>query len=749
MTTVGSASFPYISLFDAYTVSTTVPQVPTLIENVTLGPDRSGISYNTLSRIREFDAGNNRLLNVLRPIDDTEDALIALRGDIVDLQSLANKALSLKTAPPTTPAPPPATPFIPPPIEARTTVPIDANTPVEGATAGMRLSISADNGEDFIFTFTGNATTWGEVVASLNAAEIGVRARFDASGPGGSRLVLESANGTTGFRINGTSSWQVVDDLVGISSPYDGGYGDAKFTDGAGSSAMGGSGPQGLTFGSGGSLVTAGAGSFASGSVLRFIGSDGVPRQWGTSSGATVRQAMLDINAMRGSVVAEMTADGRLRLRDTQGGDVGTGLAQGSFAAGGSMALARDVNPPPQPSLAADAIAARAGAQLSRDSRVSGATNGMRFSITADNGANFTYTFGMDADTVTWGQVADALALADIGVRIRFDENQIGSPRLSIYSVDDRLGFRINGTSSRQVVDDLFGISSPYDGPFRAEMFADGAEWPAVGLAAKENGMVFGRGAAVKTLGPAQTISAGTSITFIDGDGITRNWVASGTSTSPVTMIEEIKGFRSNVIAEIAGDGSLRLRSQDGGAITIVEQTGDFDPEAGPMRFIENRPPPDVPPERTILEQIGSMGRILNSRIARTVASLSSVAYGNNVAVNEILTTVNTLNAATPWDNWANSEDMITATRDNIVSALGQVDQTLAQLTDRLATLTAMEASYRDIGNDLKNFAAEMLDSYLSWEEARDMAEGIRQKLTQATSNMGNDQARDFLLLLG
>jgi hypothetical protein len=137
------------------------------------------------------------------------------------------------------------------------------------------------------------------------------------------------------------------------------------------------------------------------------------------------------------------------------------------------------------------------------------------------------------------------------------------------------------------------------------------------------------------------------------------------------------------------------------------------------------------------------------ARSARKCSLLSGVACGNNVAINEVMTTVNTLNAATPWDNWANSEDMITATRDNVVSALGQVDQTLAQLTDRLSTLTAMEASYREIGNDLKNFAVEMLDSYLSWEEARDMAEGIRKKLTKATSTMGNEQAHDFLLLLG
>ncbi len=49
MTAIGSASFPYISLFDAYTASTTVPQVPTLIDTVTLSPNRSGISYNTLT----------------------------------------------------------------------------------------------------------------------------------------------------------------------------------------------------------------------------------------------------------------------------------------------------------------------------------------------------------------------------------------------------------------------------------------------------------------------------------------------------------------------------------------------------------------------------------------------------------------------------------------------------------------------------------------------------------------------------
>ncbi len=154
----------------------------------------------------------------------------------MSLRQLSEDALALKTAPPTTPPTTPPTSFTPQPIEARTTVTISESTLVEGASAGMRLSISADNGEDFIFTFANSTTSWGEVAASLNAAEIGVRARFE-TGADGSRLVLESTNGKTGFRINGTSSQQVVDDLVGITSPYDGGYAAAKFTDGAGGSA--------------------------------------------------------------------------------------------------------------------------------------------------------------------------------------------------------------------------------------------------------------------------------------------------------------------------------------------------------------------------------------------------------------------------------------------------------------------------------------------------------------------------------
>lgn len=750
MTTITPLQVPYVSIIDGATAASMKPETPDLIANVTQYEDRSKVSISALSRLRAFDAGNNRLVNYLQPIDDTEAALEGYRDEIAAIKVLAEQALALKDAPASPPTSPPATASAAPRIEARTSVSLTADSPVEGAAIGMRLSISSDNGEDFIFTCTGSTTTWGEIIDALNSADMGVRARFDTSSSEGARLVIESSDGHTGFRINGASSRQIVDDLVGITSPYDGGYAASRFSDGAATSGViGGAGPLGLSFGAGGSLAGVSGGTIAAGTTLRFVGADGTPRKWVAEGPTSTRAFMLDINAMRGSVVAELTASGALRLRDTQGGDVTIGVATGSFAAGQAMAFAREIEAPPQPGLPDDAIAARASAQIDRDTLVSGAGNGMRLSIWTDQGNNFTYTFGMEAGNVTWGQIADQLDAAKIGVKIRFDENRTGTSRMTLYSVDNATGFRIDGASSRQVVDDLFGLSSPYDGAFRPEMFADGATWPEVGVAAREQGMTFGRGAALQTIGVARPLSAGSSISFIDGDGIRRSWVASGSNTSPITLIEDIKMMHADVLAELTSEGTIRLRSTDGRSIQMISATGDFDPEEGELRFAAQVAPPDTAPERTTQEKIVSLGRILNGRMQAMTGALGTLAYSKGVATNELLTSANTMNAATPWGNWAESRESILGTRDALTRILDSTDLTLAQLKDRQGTLHAMALTYTELGNDLKHFATEMLESYLSWEEARSMASQIQSKLTNVTAGMAPDQARDLIFLLG
>ncbi|MGL5448611.1 MAG: hypothetical protein ACRDBL_14985 [Rhabdaerophilum sp.] len=753
MSTISFYSVPYISIAPQIDIQTTTPITPDLLRGVTESPDRSRVPNEFLEQLREFDAPNNRLLQFLRPVEDAENALELSSSELQELKTLADQALALSrqnSTGPTGPTINPATSL--PPIVARTSTRIEESTLVDGAVPGARISISSDNGEDFVFTFGANPTSWGEVLAELNAAEIGVKGRIDRSNPAEPRLVLESADGKTGFRINGSSSQQVVDDLVGITSSYDGEYAAAKFVDGAAMPRLvNGRGPSGLTFGAGGSLLSTGTDSvIAAGSSLRFSGSDGIVRNWTASATSSVRQFALDINAMRGSVVADVTADGRLRLRDTQGGAVSIGRATGSFEAqSGAMRLAADVAPPPQPGLDPKSIAARPTSYIERETVVSGAGNGMRLSLTTDSGQNFTFTFGMSASTTSWGEVADALDAANIGLKMRFDENLIGSPRMTLYSTDGKSGFRIDGTSSRQVVDDLFGIVSPYDGAFSAQKFADGANRPVVGLAAKEQGMTFGIGASYQSRGIAGPISVGSSISFIDSDGITRSWRASGSNTSPLAFMQEIRGFGSNVMAEYTSEQKIRLRSTDGTELRILSATGDFDPALGSMSMVAHVAAPVEPAPRSTSEQIASIGRILNYRMTQISGRMSQVAYTYGLDAEAVTQISSNLDSTRPSLGWGSNQGSIEATRAAIVEAIPQTDNMIALMNDRLALLRRMENDYRELGSDLKNFAVEMLDSYLTWDSAKSMASQIQSKLADKTSSLSPDQARDLLLLLG
>lgn len=570
--------------------------------------------------------------------------------------------------------------------------------------------------------------------------------RIDRSGPDGPRLVLESTDGKTGFRIDGSSSWAVVDDLVGLVSPYDGPLAAAQFTDGA---PLGGRLPGGLTFGNGGSLLSETVGdTIAAGSSLRFTGSDGLLRRWTATTETTLRQFALDVNAMRGSVVAEIKSDGRLRLRDTAQGQVSIGASTGSFDTNsGALKLKADIAAPYLPGLDPNWVAARPTGYLSRDSVVSGAANGMRLSLTTDRGSNFTFTFGMAANSTTWGEIADKLNEAGIGLKMRFDENHIGSSRMTLYSENGNMGFRIDGTSSRDVVDDLFGIESPYDGAFKPELFARGQEWPRVGMEAPEQGMTFGIGGALRTRGPARSISMGSSLTFVDGDGIQREWLSTGTSTSPITFIDDIQQMRANVRAELTPDRNLRLRSGDGREIKIVSGTGDFDPEIGEMAFITVVPPPPIPPPFTKTEKVDAVGRIIGDRMDNLASSLSSIANTYGLDNTAIIGLVTALNINRPTENW--TLDAIQATRTAIARTGTSTKTLLDQARDRLGILRQMESDYRELGNDLKTFAIRMLESYLTWDEAKTMASSIQTKLSSKTASLTEDQARDLLLLLG
>uniref|UniRef100_UPI0024E02F64 flagellin n=1 Tax=Rhabdaerophilum sp. SD176 TaxID=2983548 RepID=UPI0024E02F64 len=206
---------------------------------------RYNMSQTMLSRSRNINAVNNNISTALKTLESTDIALKQVRSLLQQMNDMATQALAAGST--TT-------------ISANPTANINANTYVVGYSNGMRLSITSDSGDNFTYTF-GNSTagtgssanvTWGQVAQALNASNIGVQIRFEPNGTG-SRLVLESSDRSTGFSIDGRSSAQVVDDLVGINSSYDSTYHSSKFANGSASpTGFAATSPNGMRFGAGG-----------------------------------------------------------------------------------------------------------------------------------------------------------------------------------------------------------------------------------------------------------------------------------------------------------------------------------------------------------------------------------------------------------------------------------------------------------------------------------------------------------------
>ncbi|PPD13562.1 MAG: hypothetical protein CTY25_14665, partial [Methylobacterium sp.] len=283
------------------------------------------MSETMLSRSANLGRVNNNISTALKTLESTDLALKQVRNLLQQMNTMASDALNAGSQ--TT-------------IAATPTANISEVTAVNGASAGMRLSITSDTGRNFTYTFTGSTsqTQWGQVAQALNNANIGVTMRFEVNGTG-SRLVLESTDGKTGFTIDGRSSQQVVDDLTGISSGYDSTYVASKFANGTASpTGFGGSTPYGLRFGTGGAVSTAStfnASSVAAGTSLSFLGADGVARTWSTTTAKNLDAVISEINALNSGVKAEFVQSGtgqfRIALRNLDGNAVTVLNGTGAF----------------------------------------------------------------------------------------------------------------------------------------------------------------------------------------------------------------------------------------------------------------------------------------------------------------------------------------------------------------------------------------------------------------------------------
>lgn len=298
---------------------------------------RYKMSETMLSRSRQLDAVNNNISIALKTLETTDKTLKTMISLVESAQGLIRAAQSEGAA--AAHAVVTNVVAVMPKLGGGTNpAGILADSIVQGAVLGSKISITSDNGKNWTYTFGANfaTTTWGDLMNSLNAANIGVTGQFLQN----NQLQIGATDGKTDFTFDGLSDRNVMDDLTGISSASDGAL--AAATDFAAGAAVPAATELGMVIGYGGGLTTNQTGSIVPGttktavnSSFTFIGSDGVARTWANAVAQTFAQVAADVNAMKAGVKAEFVNVGgitQMRLRNTDGGEMKVLNGAGSFA---------------------------------------------------------------------------------------------------------------------------------------------------------------------------------------------------------------------------------------------------------------------------------------------------------------------------------------------------------------------------------------------------------------------------------
>ena len=412
---------------------------------------------------------------------------------------------------------------------------------------------------------------------------------------------------------------------------------------------------------------------------------------------------------------------------------------------------------------------------------VNGAMTNARLSITSDTGENFTFNIATattgagSSNNATWGQIANALNAANIGVEMIFETGFNSSPtasRVVLRSIDGKTGFSIDGSSTQALVDDLVGINSAYDGAYNSSRFASGATVPTYS-ASQPQGMRFGTGGAVTTASSVpNAITANSSISFVGADGVARTW-NSTTATTVDAMIGQINAMNAGVKAELVTGGFLRLRNLTGTQMTVLNGTGTFDAAAaGGSRFNAVQGQPVV----TGAAVLGSTNNDERLRLGQqfeaykteitNVVQRNVVQSGRNllqgqstsVILNEFSgnpiniagqnVSIATLGLATLGSAWAtnlNIETSLTEVQSaqaRVLSYSGQFGTYSSFIKERYDINREFSTNMKTLGDDL--VAADVAD-----ESAKLTALQTQQQFAVQAFSAGSANAQSLLRLLG
>ncbi|KAF0232202.1 MAG: flagellar hook-associated protein [Beijerinckiaceae bacterium] len=412
-------------------------------------------------------------------------------------------------------------------------------------------------------------------------------------------------------------------------------------------------------------------------------------------------------------------------------------------------------------------------ANLNSSSVVTGVTVGSKFSVTSDAGKNFTYTF--NSTTVTWGQVADALNSANIGVLAEFvPSTTANQTNLRFVSFNEK-DFTFDAITDENVMDDLTGLTSPNGQVFSpADLFANGILPPAAnerGFTVSYGGQVTGTAGAGVT--GATAIAAGTTLTFEDGTGGVRSisYAAASTLNQVITDITAmgagIKAELVNVTGAPAGPLQFRMRNMNGGDMKILSGTGSFAAAAAigfpgvtvgyaaplssnnALRLAYGRQYDAIIVNLDLLVQNNPVQNGRNLLQGQNMNVVMDEFAGNPLTISGIsITAAGTLTLSQAGSGWT--------TDQNIQNSATQANQALINLRNfqaQFATFNSYIKSRYDLNKayqgDMKTQGDELVAADASEESANLVALQTRQQFAVQALTIGNQNEQSLLRLLG
>lgn len=294
---------------------------------------RYRLSENLLTRSRQLEALNNNIslgLATLQTTDNTLSQMLRLVQSAIDLTFAAQNegANGIKST--------------------QSTAALSSNSVVTGVSVGSVFSITSDSGRNFSYTFNSTAVTWGEIINTLNVANIGVYGEFVPGTVTGTTNIRFRSTNDEDFRFDPVTDRNVMDDLVGLTTPTGQIFNPVNlFANGLAAPAAG---ETGFTVGFGGHITgTAGGGVtlatvIPAGSSIGFIDGNGQPQSISYPLGSTVAQFITDVTSLGAGIKAELVnqsggAGGptQLRIRNMNGANLNVYSAAGGFAAAGAL----------------------------------------------------------------------------------------------------------------------------------------------------------------------------------------------------------------------------------------------------------------------------------------------------------------------------------------------------------------------------------------------------------------------------